>query len=276
MANFPKGWVFQKSLYPQKISEFITSAQINDGSNTVDGEIIKSSNYFDPTEGGWGTSPYYLNGEPSVNPINATSFKNCERWALAMNSQIKFSNSDAPEPFKNYLFGISNFPNTLDYEFRIPMDFGGTSFNLIQLSLALNALGQGDEYGQVEVFDFGVGPYSGENTFYLTFGGVYGQIDLGWRFESTGGQSYLMHTPVILLPPTTDENIFPYIDIESQPHFGEPVPLEQTEGKGEKKEEKEKGNKKEKEKTKFGGLATEEPEGETSPPSSAFTPLKRY
>jgi len=270
MANFPKGWIFQEEVDPLKISDFITFAQVNDGVNVYDGLISKSDNYFLPTGGTWQNSPNFINAEPKIVAINSASFKNCVRWSQAMNNQIKFSNLNAPQSFNNFLFAIGNIPGVLDYDYSIEMNFGPTTFSSIQLSLALNALGKGDKHGQVEVFDFGIGPFTSVNTFSLSFGSFYGKIDLGWRFESSGNQSFLMLTSIIIFPPISfdyDEDDFMEIGI-NEPHFCEPIPLEQMKKKDEKKKKQDSTGSKE---PIFGGKLSGDDTGYASENSNAFT-----
>ena len=63
-----------------------------------------------------------------------------------------------------------------------------------------NAATQGDEHGNVEVYDFGYATLTGLVTLNLFFSGFYGSVNLGIRLESLANVSSIYELRTIVLP----------------------------------------------------------------------------
>ncbi len=202
MATYPGGWLTLENSNPIPISNFITLASIFNGA-TTDGNIVMSSEFCNPTGGTWGATPITLNAEPTVAAVNSALFVNEVIKSRAINAQTKMANLAAicPPPLQNmvYLYG-NNDDNNLLYQVSVPLNLGAGSYDLFQLSVMENAATQGDEHGNVEVYDFGSATLTGLVTLNLFFSGFYGSVNLGIRLESLANVSSIYELRTIVLP----------------------------------------------------------------------------
>ena len=138
--KFPGGWLSLENSNPMQISDFISFAAIDDGSTTTNGEIIMSSDYNNPSGGTWGASPISITSEPYVNAVDSANDVTQQIMADSMNMQTKMANlatSVAP-PLQSLIYLYGNIPGQMRYMCYLPLDFGGSNYDLLQISVLEN------------------------------------------------------------------------------------------------------------------------------------------
>jgi hypothetical protein len=200
MTNYPGGWLSLENSSPMPITDIITFASVNDGSVTK-GVVLDSSTYHDPTGGTWAATPISITNAPTFNPVNPTYSLDDVMVADAMNMQTKSANlTTAPSSLSSliYLYG-----NNSDIRFScdIVLSLGGLSYDSIQISVLENCVTYGDSNGNIQVIDFGAGPYTGAVTLNLILGQRFGPINIGIRLESTTNVSSIFELQTVILPP---------------------------------------------------------------------------
>lgn len=201
--QFPGGWLSLENSNPMPISDFITFASLFDGSSTTNGEIVLSSDYNNPTGGTWVASPISITSEPTVIAVDAVNDVTQDIIANSMNMQTKMANlaaSVAP-PLQNLVYLYGNLSEKLRYMCYLPLDLGGSSYDLFQVSVLENVGTQGDMHGNIEVVDFGSGAFTGTQTLQLILSDNTGPVNLGIRLESTTNQSSIFELKLVILPP---------------------------------------------------------------------------
>jgi hypothetical protein len=83
---------------------------------------------------------------------------------------------------------------------RLYLNLGGGTYNRMQISVFENSVTRGDAHGNVESYDFGVGPFTGTGTLQLLLTNYTGQVNIGIRLETTGGASSLFELRTIAIP----------------------------------------------------------------------------
>jgi len=201
---FPGGWNDLIVQEPKRIKPIISVAQIHDGSNYYDGEIVQSSVYFLPSGGSWSSNPFVLTDEPKVVAVNNGIFFNEGFRAMAMNQQTKMSNiSDAPPPMSNLLFLYGNRNGDLKYRMEIYINFGINEFPWVELSVLENAAGTGGANGVVEAYRFEKSNFSGLHTLHLFFDNYFGLVNLGLRAEDSLSNSSIFEMRCVVLDAET-------------------------------------------------------------------------
>ncbi len=189
MAKYPGGWLTLESSNPIPITNYIAFAMLYDGAVSTDGTVKEVTSFHTPTTA-WSASPISITAEPTAFAVNGPTIVNQQISANAMNMQTKMANlsSTVPIPLRNmlYLYG-NNDDNELLYMINIPISFGGSNYNLCQISVMENAATSGNEHGKIQVIDFGAGPFTGAYTIKVFFRGYYGPLNLGVRLESSAG-----------------------------------------------------------------------------------------
>lgn len=203
--QFPGGWLSLENSNPMPISDFITYAAIYNGSTTTKGQVLMSSVYNLPTGGTWINSPITLTSEPTVNAVDAINDMTQQIVSDAMNMQTKMANllSSVAPPLKNLVYLYGNFNEKLRYMCYLPISLGGLSYDLFQISVLENVGTQGDMHGNIEVIDFGVGPFTGTQTLQFIFSENMGPVNIGIRLESTGNLSSIFELKLVILPPNS-------------------------------------------------------------------------
>ena len=91
---------------------------------------------------------------------------------------------------------------------QIPINVGGNNLKSVQLSVTDNVGTSGDEHGNIQVFDFGVGPFIGAQTLTLVFSGFYGEIYLGLRtVRDSNNDTAIFNLRSLILPVNNNNNI---------------------------------------------------------------------
>jgi hypothetical protein len=194
-AGIPGGWLTLESSMPKSV-DVISFAKIGVTSGTVELSTV----YNTPTGGTWYSLTNLITSEPVVLAIAGTQFPDLATKAYAMNMHTKMFNSTAPLPLRNLLFCYGNQEGKTEYEMNFVLDLGGITYNLIQISILENAATLGDAHGNIEVIDFGIGPFTGMQTLSLVISGYYGLLNLGIRFEKNDNTSYLYEMKLMVLP----------------------------------------------------------------------------
>lgn len=203
--KFPGGWLSLENSNPMPISDFITYVALFNGSTTTKGQIVMSDVYNVPTGGTWVNSPITLTSEPSVIAVDAPNDVTQQIVADSMNMQTKMANldSDVPPPLKNLVYLYGNFNEKLRYMCYLPISLSGLSYDLFQISVLENVGTQGDMHGNIEVIDFGVGPFTGTQTLQFIFSENMGPVNIGIRLESTTNLSSIFELKLVILPPNS-------------------------------------------------------------------------
>ncbi len=190
MKQFPGGWLSLENSFPQVITPIISYCSCNFGGPTIKGVIDYSSIFNTPTGGTWVPSPISISQEPIVIAVNSVHNSVDLLEADAMNSQTKMSNlnSSTPIQLRNFVY-LYNNQSTPKWMTQILFDLGANNYNKLQISVFENSVSKGDSHGNIQVIDFGSGPFSGVGTFNFLFGEFHGLINLGIRLESTTNQS---------------------------------------------------------------------------------------
>ncbi|MFA7325051.1 MAG: hypothetical protein WC121_00155 [Candidatus Kapaibacterium sp.] len=201
--KFPGGWLSLENSNPMPISDFITYAALFNGSTTTDGQIVMSDVYNTPTGGTWVASPVSISTEPTVIAVDAPNDVTQQIIANSMNMQTKMANlgANVPPPLQNLVYLYGNFSDQLRYLCYLPLNLGGSSYDLFQVSVLENVGTQGDMHGNIEVVDFGAGPHTGAQTLQLMLSENMGPVNLGIRLESTTNQSSIFELKLVILPP---------------------------------------------------------------------------
>lgn len=201
--KFPGGWLSLENSNPMPISDFITFVALFDGSSTTNGEILMSDVYNVATGGTWVSSPISITSEPSVIAVDAANDITQQIVADSMNMQTKMANlapTVAP-PLQSLVYMYGNNSEKLRYMCYLPISLGGSSYDLFQVSVLENVGTQGDMHGNIEVVDFGAGPFTGTQTLQLILSENMGPVNLGIRLESTTNQSSIYELKLVILPP---------------------------------------------------------------------------
>jgi hypothetical protein len=210
MLKLHGGWNDLQKSMPGNISNIIESATIGATNAT-----IQSSSDFNTPTGTWVTSPITLNAVPTAVAINATTNPDQAAKVAAMNAQTLMANLTAPPPLQNLVFLYGNQEGSLKYEMDIPLNFGANTYNSIQISLLDNAGTKGDEHGEIQVYDFGSGSWTGVNTLKLIFNGVIGEYKIGIRINDTSNNTSIYNLRTIVLP-SESIKLIDNIDIMTQ------------------------------------------------------------
>jgi len=202
-AKFPGGWKDLKSATPIRITDFIAFAKLGGTA----GVIMDSTDFNAPASGeAWAASPISIESSPSVVAVNATTFKDEEMLANAMNAQTEMANLTAPPVLENLVFLFGNENGDLKYEMQIPLNFGLNNLNSVQISVTDNAGTSGDEHGNFQVYDFGSGPFNGSLTLSLVFSGYYGELFIGLRtVNSANSDTAIYNLRAMILPTKISE-----------------------------------------------------------------------
>ncbi len=193
--GFNGGWLDLSESEPVSITEFVASANTSPSGSA---SVVNSSNFNIPT-GTWVTSPITLNAVPTAVAINATTNPDQAAKVAAMNAQTLMANLNAPPPLKNLVYLYGNQEGSLKYEMDIPLNLGANTYNSIQVSLLDNAGTKGDEHGNIQVFDFGTGSWTGVNTLKLVFNGVIGEYKIGIRINDTSNNTSIYYLRTVIL-----------------------------------------------------------------------------
>ncbi|MBM2813320.1 MAG: hypothetical protein HW421_82 [Ignavibacteria bacterium] len=188
MAYYPGGWNDLKNSEPDPITEVVTYAAITVGGTTTNGIVKYTSDFITPIGGIWDTSPISITSEPYVDALDAAIYPHEAELASALNMQTKIYNPDVPSPMENLLFLYGNDEQPL-YRMNIPLSFGASTCNKLMISVFENAGTLGNNHGQIQVIDFGSGPFSGNLTLKLVFTGYYGSCNIGVFTEETDPHS---------------------------------------------------------------------------------------
>ncbi|MBI5324077.1 MAG: hypothetical protein HZB41_02145 [Ignavibacteriae bacterium] len=210
MLKIHGGWNDLQRSMPLNISNIIESATI--GATTAS---IQASSNFNTATGTWVTSPITLNAVPTAIAINATTNPDQAAKVTAMNAQTLMANLNAPPPLKNLVFLYGNQEGSLKYEMDIPLNLGGSTYNSIQISLLDNTATKGDEHGEIQVFDFGSGSWTGVNTLKLVFNGIIGEYLIGIRINDTSNNTSIYNLRTFILP-SDSSKLFTDIDYLTQ------------------------------------------------------------
>lgn len=111
---------------------------------------------------------------------------------------VKKSNLNAPPPFNNLLFLVGN-SDGYDYSNDISIDLGAGTYDNMEISVFGNSMTEGNSKGNVGVYSFGAGPFTGTGTLNLTLDSNTQFLNLGIRLESTTNQSSIMNIPIVIL-----------------------------------------------------------------------------
>ena len=186
--SFNPGWQgFMKSK-PIKVSDYISYSQIQPPIlPPVNGTLIKSNTFNNPTGGIWIASPVNISSPPTINTISTLQtdidIKNL------ITSQTKFQNTSSPTPLQNFIFLQTNTDVEEKFSMIIPLNFGAGTFTLLQVSALENSVNLGDKNGDVDVWDFGTGPFTGNYNLELCFNSNVGPFNIGIRLEDNANQS---------------------------------------------------------------------------------------
>lgn len=201
MKNFPGGWNALENMNPSLITTYISTVKATFGA-PVNADVLWSNNYNTPTGGTWGASPITINDEPTVVAVNGMHNGQELIYSQAMNSQTKMANlsSDVPSQLKGLVF-LYNNPTSPRFLSKLSLNLGGLNYNSIQISVMENSVTNGNEHGEIQVFNFGTGPFTGVGTFEFLFSGYTGQVNLGIRLESTTNVSSIFELRCFLIQP---------------------------------------------------------------------------
>lgn len=208
--NFPLGYTGIENSNPTRISELISYISLQGGTTS----LINSSDFNSPTGSTWANSPISINAEPSVQPTNLAFVSDQIIKASIMNQQTKMFGSNFPYPFNQRVYVYGNSQNRLDYQMQIPLNFGGSSYNLAQIGLFENALINNANSKLIEVYDMGSGPFTGLLNLTFILSTVTGVYNLGIRLESTTNVSSIFWLQIVVLNPNigVTSNFNPYLD----------------------------------------------------------------
>ncbi len=203
--KFPGGWLSLANSNPMPISDFITYVALFNGSSTTKGQIEMSSVYNEPTGGTWVNSPIAIASEPTVIAVDAPNDVTQQIVADSMNMQTMMANiaPNVAPPLKNLVYLYGNFSEKLRFLCNLPIDLGLSNYDLFQISVLENVGTQGDMHGNIEVVDFGTGPFTGIQTIQLVLSENMGPVNLGIRLESTTNQSSIFELKLVILPPNS-------------------------------------------------------------------------
>jgi hypothetical protein len=200
MRNYPGGWNSLQNSFPQNITDVVSVARSTFGT-PPDGQIVYDNLFNTPTGGTWAASPIVLSQEPDVQAINVTFNAIDGIEASAMNAQTKMANLSTSVPSQLqglvYLYTPVGQPRFWN---RLYLNLGGGTYNRMQISIFENSVTRGDAHGNIQAYDFGTGPFTGTGTIQLLLSSFTGQINLGIRLESTGGDSSLFELRTIAIP----------------------------------------------------------------------------
>lgn len=199
--SFNPGWQGFMESDPISLAEFISFAEAESTSGpsiTYDGTFMKSSVFNSPSLGTWNSSPISITSSPTINSIG-TLQSNVDVQNLIA-SQTAFMGTNVPPPLQNFLFLQTNKGCEQKFSMTIPIDLGGGSFDVFQISALENSVNQGDKNGQIQVIDFGSGPFSGTFDLHLCFNAGSGPFNIGIRLENNLNQSSMFAIRGFLLP----------------------------------------------------------------------------
>lgn len=198
--NFPLGYTGIENSNPARISELISYAVLQGGTTT----IVNSNKFNNPTGGTWANSPLSLNATPNVQPTNLAFVSDQIIKANMMNQQTKMFDSNLPSPFNQRIYVYGNSLNKFDYQMQISLNFGGSNYNLVQISYFENALIDSANSKLIEAYDMGVGPFTGILNLTLILNKDFGVYNLGIRVESTTNVSSIFWLQIVVLNPNIE------------------------------------------------------------------------
>jgi hypothetical protein len=199
MKKFPGGWHSLENSNPMPITDYILFASLSTG---FAGNVQYSSDFISPTGGTWMASPISINAEPNVAAIAGTPFPSKAYIADMMNMQTKMWNNsnNIPSQLQNMIYAYGNSSGDPEYVMTIPLDLGGSTYDSFQISVFENVATQGDAHGNIQVIDFGPGPFTGIINLEVTFSERTGPLNIGIRLESSTNQSSIYELKTIILP----------------------------------------------------------------------------
>jgi hypothetical protein len=202
MLKYSGGWETVKRTSGVEISKVLKYAKIG----TTLGDLLYTSVFNNPGVGGWTSSPISVTSSVSVNAINGSSFADQQKTEDVLNSKTQYVNTSAPPEMQNIIYGYGNPLNDLKYSMQIVLDLGATNYTSLQISELTNTVVVGNKFLEVEAFDFGSGPFTGQVTLELGFQRFYGPIHLGIRLEDASGNSSVFDLNMRVYP-TSNESI---------------------------------------------------------------------
>lgn len=195
MLQIPGGWRTLRNSNPLKISDKIVYAKLG----STDGEVEDSADYNSPTGGSWNASPLSISAYPTFAAVNPTYSQQDALIANSLNEQTQTGFSSAPPDLNNLVYMYAN-PGDVRFFSALDFDFGGSTYNTVEISVFENCVTRGDAHGNIEVFRF-TGSFTGTNTLQMILGDFAGPVNFGIRLESSTNQSSIYELKTVVLKP---------------------------------------------------------------------------
>ncbi len=200
MKQFSGGWLSLQNSNPQPIAPYLSFVKCTFAGPVNNAQIQYSNVFNNPTGGAWVDSPIVIHEEPTVNAINGSHNATDLLQSQAMNAQTLMANygTSVPPQLRGLVY-LYNNPTQSKWMSQIKFNLGASNYNKLQIGIMESSVTRGDVHGNVQVYDFGTGPFTGVGTFDFLFGEYVGPLNIGIRLESTTNQSSIFELRCFLL-----------------------------------------------------------------------------